>query len=232
MRSYLSFDNRRGNTYGAGLKDGSDVHTRGWHAGVEVTVRYTGPKNETDVFHVYMTSGSNGGGCGSTYLGTVTETPDGPRWDPSADAQPSRSRKLAAARAELATVREQIAAARAELDDVPAAARAELDDVPAAARAELADITARIAERRRQLAGMPERSADEDHPGIARAALQTAIDTLLGVDCTFWACEGPDVTPESMKTCSVCWKIHDLRAELARLDAPRITTTPSESGDM
>ena len=132
MRSYLSYDNRRGNTYGAGLKDGSDVHTRGWHAGVEVTVRAI--KGEPDSFNVYMTSGSSGSG-GSRYLGTVTDTADGPAWTPAAGsvddlatafmrklADPDTETSLTAdTRAHLATLLETVTAVlasdpRADLD--------------------------------------------------------------------------------------------------------------------
>jgi hypothetical protein len=159
MRFYHDYDNRRGTNYGAGMKPGCDAHTRGWHAGVEVTVTTT--DDDRDAFYVRMTSGSSGGGCGSTYLGTVTDTPDGPRWEPSASAVPSRSRKL-------------------------------------------------------------ERSADEDSPGIARHALQLAIDTLETVaDHAFASGRDTDFGLETA--------LLDLRTELARLDTPRIVTRPEEN---
>ena len=82
MRFYHDYDNRRGNNYGAGMSDGCTAHTRGWNAGVSVRINATGPDSKTDAFEVYMTSGSSGH-RGSTHLGTVTDTPDGPQWTPA-----------------------------------------------------------------------------------------------------------------------------------------------------
>jgi hypothetical protein len=186
MRHYHSYDNRRGNTYGAGMKPGCDAHTRGWQAGVNVRVLVN--ELDQDEFYVTMTSGSSGHHA-STFLGIVTDTKDGPRWTPSADAAPSRSARNAAARHELAGLREQISAARAEL------------------------------------AAIPPRSKDENHPGIARHALQLAIDTLLAMDCMFSMCPGHAVPFVDMMTCSRCAAIQDLRAELARLGLVIVTET-------
>lgn len=82
MRLYMSYENRRGNTYGVGMRDGGYAHVRGWNAGVEVSVR--GDKGERDSFPVYMTGGSNGS-CASVFLGTVRDTEDGARWEPAGD---------------------------------------------------------------------------------------------------------------------------------------------------
>lgn len=217
MRFYHSYDNRRGRDYGAGMKPGCDAHTRGWNAGVRVSVTTT--DEDKDQFVVWMTGGSSSR-HGDTYLGTVTDTKDGPHWAPSAGAKPSRSARAAAARRELDGLRSQLTAARQELDEVPADARREL-----------ADVMERIRTRRAELAAMPPRSKDENHPGIARHALQLAIDTLLGFDCTFGMCPGPDVPVQDMLTCRACAAIQDLRAELARLDKI-IVTRPDETGDM
>lgn len=37
----------------------------------------------------------------------------------------------------------------------------------------------------------------------------------LNVDCTFWACPGPDTEPEDMVTCRTCWLIWEARQLLA-----------------
>jgi hypothetical protein len=217
MKYYHDYDNRRGKNYGAGMSAGCSAHTRGWRAGVRVTIGEQDEDPERVEVAVWMTGGS-GGHWPSTYLGTVRETADGPLWVPSATAKPSRSARVRAARRELADVREQITTARRELDMVP-------DD----ARRELADVMERIRQRSHQLALMPAPSKDENNPGIARHALELARDTLLGFDCpTGDLCGGPG----SDRPCRVCAAIAMLRAELARLDGPRIVTTPEPSDDM
>jgi len=49
---------------------------RGWRAGVNIT---TG-SGKTDTFNIAMTHGSSGSE-GNTLIGTVTDTPDGPRFE-------------------------------------------------------------------------------------------------------------------------------------------------------
>lgn len=46
-----------------------EAHVRGWNAGIEVTARVDG---DADVFDVFSTSGSNGGGS-RRYIGTLTD---------------------------------------------------------------------------------------------------------------------------------------------------------------
>jgi len=75
----------------------------------------------------------------------------------------------------------------------------------------------------------PAEPTREDHE-LARNALQLAIDTLLGHDCTTGTCPGPDITLTDL-TCRVCASVQDLRAELSRLGL-KITTHPTESDDM
>lgn len=191
MRHYHDYDNRRGNNYGAGMKPGCTAHTRGWHAGVRVCIGVD--DDDRDTVAVWMTGGSTGR-HGDTYLGIVTETPDGPVWTPGENAAPSRSKRAAAARRELDELRSEISAAR-EI-----------------------------------LAAIPPRSKDEDHPGIARHALQLAIDTLLAMGCTFAMCPGHAVPFQDMLTCSRCAAIQDLRAELGRLDKV-IVTQPYQTYD-
>lgn len=41
--------------------------------------------------------------------------------------------------------------------------------------------------------------------------LAGVLKELKGADCTFWACEGPDVPPENMVTCSVHWAYFSLK---------------------
>ena len=76
-RTYLSGSNSRGREITAA--NSRDAHLRGWNAGVAVYVRNR--LDGADEFAVYMTKGSNGGT--STFLGTVTDTPDGPQWTPA-----------------------------------------------------------------------------------------------------------------------------------------------------
>jgi hypothetical protein len=66
------------------MRPGCDAHTRGWHAGVRVTVTTT--DDGRDAFAVAMTGGSSGHHSGR-FLGTVADTPDGPAWIPSAPIQ-------------------------------------------------------------------------------------------------------------------------------------------------
>lgn len=40
------------------------------------------------------------------------------------------------------------------------------------------------------------------------------LDDMDSSCCSFWACEGPDKRPESMKTCRVCWAVRDARRAL------------------
>lgn len=75
-RTYLTTNNSRGNPVTA--MSPSYAHIRGWDAGVYVQAICL--KNQPDRFDVYMSRGSNGYGPG-TYLGTVVDTPDGPRWE-------------------------------------------------------------------------------------------------------------------------------------------------------
>jgi len=79
MRFYTSYTNRRHKNYGAGILAGDPVHTRGWNVGVSVTAY---DDRGRDSFVVRMTHGSHEGGL-STDLGTVRDTPDGPRWEPA-----------------------------------------------------------------------------------------------------------------------------------------------------
>jgi hypothetical protein len=135
-RTYLSGDNSRGGSVtGANAKF---AHLRGWHAGVEVNAGRT--EDDRDCFYVNMTGGSNG--YSQKRLGTVTDTPDGPRWEPVAgESFQDSSRKLSA-------VQEQVQ---------------------------------EMLEAYRQ-----------------------------GMVCGFQFCEGPEVEPETMKTCKACRALHDL----------------------
>lgn len=114
MRFYHDYDNRRGNSYGAGMSPGCSAHTRGWRNGVRVRVSTDPGDEKRDLFTVYMTSGS-GGSHGDRLLGQVRETPDGPEWVP-ADQTPGSLSRLATA-----LVREL-----GELDGLDADERAEL----------------------------------------------------------------------------------------------------------
>lgn len=62
------------------VSEPSHAHIRGWNAGVNVEVRQQDDGH--DVFYVYMTSGSAQAQV-STLIGTVHETPNGPRWEPN-----------------------------------------------------------------------------------------------------------------------------------------------------
>ena len=53
-------------------------------------------------------------------------------------------------------------------------------------------------------------AAQADERERIRLPLLQVIESLDG-ECTFWACEGPDVEPVHMVTCRVCWAIRDLR---------------------
>lgn len=41
--------------------------------------------------------------------------------------------------------------------------------------------------------------------------IEQLTDHQNGGGCSFFACEGPDVEPESMITCRGCWAVHDLK---------------------
>jgi hypothetical protein len=83
MRFWLSYAGVRGNSHEAGLEAGRAVHARGWDAGVKVTPGgANSPTDPGDAFQVHMTTGSHVTGH-DTHLGTVRDTPDGPRWDPA-----------------------------------------------------------------------------------------------------------------------------------------------------
>ena len=61
--------------------------------------------------------------------------------------------------------------------------------------------------------------------------LLTAAQELLAwaesQDCVFWACQGPDVRPVSMITCSKCQQVHEIRATIGEL-----TGTPYNTNDL
>lgn len=62
------------------VSEPSHAHIRGWNAGVNVEARKQDDGH--DVFYVYMTGGSTGA-HNDVLLGTVHETPNGPRWEPN-----------------------------------------------------------------------------------------------------------------------------------------------------
>ena len=78
MRTYISTNNGRGKEVTAG--DPTFAHIRGWHAGVRIQAGVDEATGR-DWFHVYLTSGSNGG-SGDVYLGVVRDTAAGPVWEP------------------------------------------------------------------------------------------------------------------------------------------------------
>lgn len=77
-RTYLTTNNSRGNPVTA--MSPTFVHFRGWDAGVYVQAILN--KNQPDRFLIFMSGGSNGFGSG-TLLGTVTDTENGPKWEPA-----------------------------------------------------------------------------------------------------------------------------------------------------
>lgn len=79
MKFISDATNTRGGKVSTGIRAGDGVHTRGWDAGVKVTARERGH----DEFDVYMTTGSHESGR-DVQVGTVKDTPDGPRWEPAA----------------------------------------------------------------------------------------------------------------------------------------------------
>ena len=79
-RFWLSYTGGRGSSQGHGILSGDPVHTRGWDAGVKVTAR--GSRISRDEFNIHMTTGSHESGR-DVQLGTVSDTPDGPRWTPA-----------------------------------------------------------------------------------------------------------------------------------------------------
>jgi hypothetical protein len=78
-RIYLRTTNSRGNEVSAA--EPGFCHIGGWNAGVRVRV---GRRDNRDTFTVEMTSGSYGGE--TVTLGVVTDTGDGPRWEPASPA--------------------------------------------------------------------------------------------------------------------------------------------------
>lgn len=48
--------------------------------------------------------------------------------------------------------------------------------------------------------------------------LEGVLESMQSVDCTFWACEGPQ-RPRHMVTCSRCWAVRDLQRALRHLRA-------------
>jgi hypothetical protein len=83
FRFWMSYTNRNGKSYGAGLGEGYGVHTRGWNAGVKVTPRTVDRVGNADhdAFDVYLTSGSHET-AHDVRLGRVVDTKDGPVWTP------------------------------------------------------------------------------------------------------------------------------------------------------
>lgn len=81
-RTYLTGNNSRGSII-TGMS-ATFSHLRGWDAGVKVEF-YGGDKKQ-DVFHVYMTDGSNG--YARRHLGVVKSTENGPVWVPHKDEEP------------------------------------------------------------------------------------------------------------------------------------------------
>lgn len=76
-RTYLTGSNSRGNLVTAA--NSKDCYIRGWNAGVKILV--SRDEHDKDEFLIYMSAGS-GGYRNDTLLGTVTDTPDGPKWTP------------------------------------------------------------------------------------------------------------------------------------------------------
>lgn len=75
--------NGRGNEVMIGGRGAcGDAHLRGWDAGVKVVP--IGHKGERDKFEIYMTGGSHAAHK-PTLLGTVTDTPNGPVFEPAFD---------------------------------------------------------------------------------------------------------------------------------------------------
>jgi hypothetical protein len=79
-RFYTSARNARGSETSGSVREGTAVHTRGWDAGVRV---WTGRDDQDrDVFTIWATWGSHGAGR-DAFIGTVTDTADGPVWTPA-----------------------------------------------------------------------------------------------------------------------------------------------------
>jgi hypothetical protein len=77
-RFYTTATNGRGNEVGIGGRGSAGpVHLRGWNAGV----RLVPIAGERDSFEIYMTYGSHASGR-DVLIGTVRDTPDGPRFEP------------------------------------------------------------------------------------------------------------------------------------------------------
>ncbi len=51
---------------------------------------------------------------------------------------------------------------------------------------------------------------DASRPELTRIA-----DELANLPCVFWACEGPDAPFKSMRTCSLCASVQDLRTVIS-----------------
>lgn len=51
---------------------------------------------------------------------------------------------------------------------------------------------------------------------LLRIRLWESTEVLERVGCQFFACDGPNKRPVSMKTCRVCWQIRDNRRALGR----------------
>jgi hypothetical protein len=77
-KRYITTDNSRGKPVTA--SDLTFAHIRGWDAGVRIEADISDPTGNT--WRVYMTGGSNRAGQ-TVFLGTVTDTPDGPEFVPN-----------------------------------------------------------------------------------------------------------------------------------------------------
>lgn len=88
-RFYASIKGRRGAATRTGTANsGLDGHVRGWDVGVRVVAR---DYRSSDVFDVYMTHGSNGGGA-DVKIGTVKIGPFGrPKFYPEFDPLPGEN---------------------------------------------------------------------------------------------------------------------------------------------
>lgn len=81
-RFYGTAVNGRGNTVSFGGRgNAGQMHLRGWNAGVRVVPCIDKELDDSDVFEVYMTSGSHGH-TRDILLGKVHDTKDGPVFIP------------------------------------------------------------------------------------------------------------------------------------------------------
>lgn len=80
---YAQMQGARGMASRCGSKgSGHWCHIRGWNGGVEVKAHYR-EMDGSDLFTVWLTSGSNGG-ASDQYLGVLIVDPDGVRtWEPA-----------------------------------------------------------------------------------------------------------------------------------------------------